>query len=328
MEPDPPLPTAASTASARHPRGLKPNGAFADSNFSVAPRDLSRAVRAWWRSMEGTTMAVGRTVLLAIATLAIAACATSPPGPNASGALDAPVRHVVVAPLNLVIGTPTELDGQGERVWHELLRHFQSLDKRVSVISPISAERLWLEATLDLDLSDPRRALEIGRARFAKQLAEHRAYDVLVLPSVVLRPARLHGVYASWDGVQRFVPGGPDMIDPGLATVLQSPGGLEVTGLRGRVAAASLHVAVLRPDGARLYEGIGGLDLIQEVERDRRTGEWTFAMRPEPFGDSEHLREGVERAFETALWRADTSLEAMEDSSIPIDLTRLQEPAP
>jgi hypothetical protein len=246
-------------------------------------------------------MAVGRTGLLAFAALALAACAT-PPGPGASTALDAPVRRIVVAPLNLAIDTPEELAGKYELVWHELLRHFQTLDKQVSVISTISAERLWLEATLDLDLSDRSRALEKGRSHFAKALAEYRAYDVLVVPTVVLRPARMHGLSASWDGVRRVVPGGSDMIDPGLASTFQHHA-VEVMGLRGKVAAASLHVAVFRPDGTPLYEGIGGLDLIQEIDRDRWTGRWTYEMRPEPLGDTENLREGVERAFETALWR-------------------------
>jgi hypothetical protein len=221
--------------------------------------------------------------------------------------LDAPVSHIVVAPLNLAIETPEELDGNDELVWQELLRHFQTFDERVSVISTISAERLWLEATLDLDRSDKDHALEIARSRFAKTLAEYRTYDLLVVPSVVLRPARAHGRYASWDGVRRAVPGGSDMIDPSLASTYRQILGLEVMGLRGEVAAASLHVAVFRPDGTSLYEGIGGLDLIQEVGRDHQTGRWRYEMRPEPFGDLDNLREGVERALETAHWGASPS---------------------
>jgi hypothetical protein len=249
--------------------------------------------------MQGITMTVTRTGLLTFAALALVACAT-PPGPTAS---DAPVRHIVVAPLNLAIDTPEELDDEYELLWQELLRHFQSLDEQVSAISSISAERLWLEATLELDLSERSRALEKGRSHFAKALAEHRAYDLLVVPTVVLRPARMHGLYASWDGVRRVVPGGSEMIVQSLAGTFPQAGGLEVMGLSGKVAGASLHVAVFRPDGTFLYEGIGGLDLIQEIDRDRRTGRWTYEMRPEPFGDPENLREGVERAFETALWR-------------------------
>jgi hypothetical protein len=252
--------------------------------------------------MQGITMTVTRTGLLTFAALALVACAT-PPGPSAPTASDAPVRHIVVAPLNLAIDTPLELDEGYELVWQELLRHFQSLDEQVSAISSIGAERLWLEATLELDLSDRSRALESARSHFAKALAEHREYDLLVVPTVVLRPARMHGLYASWDGVRRVVPGGSEMISQSLAGTSPQAGGLEVMGLSGKVAGASLHVAVLRPDGTSLYEGIGGLDLIQEVDRDRRTGRWRYEMRPEPFGDPENLREGVERAFETALWR-------------------------
>ncbi len=255
--------------------------------------------------MRGITMAVRRAGLLSVAALALVACA-NPPGPSVSIALDAPARRIIVAPLNLAIRTPAELVGKGEPVWHQLLRHFQSLDEQVFVISPISAERLWLEATLDLDLSDRSRALETGRSRFAVALAENRAYDLLVVPSLVLRPARIRGLYASWDGFRRVVPGGLAMIEQRVGDTFQPFGSLQVMGLSGKIAAASLHVAVLRPDGTLLYEGLGGLDLIQEVDRDdRRTGGWRYELRPEPFADAENLSEGVERAFEAALWKAD-----------------------
>jgi hypothetical protein len=245
-------------------------------------------------------MAVRGAGLLSVAALALVACA-NPPVPSGSIAMDAPARRIVVAPLNLAIRTPSELVGKGEPVWHQLLGHFQALDKQVAVISPISAERLWLEARLDLDLSDRSRALATARSRFAKALAGHRPYDLLVIPSLVLRSARMQGIYAHWDDSRRVVPGGSVMIDTSAVGFFQPHGSMEVPGLRGKVAAASLHVAVLRSDGTALYEGLGGLDLIQQVSRDdRRAGGWKYELRPEPFGDDDNLREGVERAFAAA----------------------------
>jgi hypothetical protein len=238
------------------------------------------------------------TRLLAFAALALAACA-APSGPSASDALVTRISRITVAPLNLAVRAPAALAGKGEPVWHELLLHFQTRDKQVAVLSPQSAEWLWVEATLDLDASDRRRALRAARSRFARGLAEHRAYDLLVVPSLVLRPARMHGAYASWDGVQRVVPKDSVATDPGIEDVFHPPGSAWVGGLQGKVAAASLHVAVLRPDGTPVHEGFGGLDVVQEVHRDDPWGgRWTFEVRPEPFADPEHLREGVERAFE------------------------------
>ena len=91
------------------------------------------------------------------------------------------------------------------------------------------------------------------------------------------------------------------MLHASAIDFLDASGGLRVAGLKGKVAAASLHVAVLRPDGTSLHEGLGGLDLIQEIARGGRlTGDWKYALRPDPFGDPVHLREGVARAFEAA----------------------------
>jgi hypothetical protein len=215
--------------------------------------------------------------------------------------MDTPARRIVVAPLNLAINTPAELDGKGQPVWDQLLRHFQALDKQVAVISPISAERLWLEAKIGLDLSDRSRALATARSRFAKALAGHRSYDLLVVPSLVMRSARMQGIYAHWDDFRRVVPGGSAMVDANFVGFFEPLGTMIVPGLSGRVGAASLHVAVLRPNGAAVYEGLGGLDLVQQISRDdRREGVWKFELRAEPFGDAENLRDGVERAFAAA----------------------------
>jgi hypothetical protein len=74
----------------------------------------------------------------------------------------------------------------------------------------------------------------------------------------------------------------------------------EILGLRGRVSAVSLHVALLKSDGRFVYEGLGGLDLIHEATPDRRTPSepWRLVSRSEPFGDLGHLRHGIAVAFE------------------------------
>ena len=243
-------------------------------------------------------MAVRLFHVFLIATLALTACATSRE-PSAVVSVNDPGSRIVVAPLNLAIRAPAEISGKSEPVWRELLSYFQTLDRQVAVIHPSSAEQLLLEAMLDLDVSDPDSALRIARSRFARALAEHREYDLLVVPSLVLRPGRLHGQYAIWDGVQRVVPNGADVIRNDLGGVVHPPGAITVLGLRGTIAAISLHVSVLRPDGTHVYEGLGGLDLIQEAHRDDPwEGRWTFETRAEPFTAPAHLREGIECAFE------------------------------
>lgn len=243
-------------------------------------------------------------LLAAVATLALAACAT-PREPSAAAASEAPdhLSRFVLAPLNVAVRAPAELNGEFGPVLDGLLGYFHAHDRSAKLLSPIRAERLWLESTLDLeDMPDRSAALEIATARFARRVAEQNDYDLLVVPSVVLRPARMRGLHASWDGVRRLVPNGSDVVNSAAADYASLPANMAtVTGLRGKVAAASLHVAIYRPDGSLWYEGLGGLDLIQEAQRDGRDGKWIFGLREAPFANVEHLREGVEAAFERSV---------------------------
>jgi hypothetical protein len=235
--------------------------------------------------------------VLPMAALVLAAC-TSSPVPRRSAAVEATATRVVVAPLNLAVRTPAELEGRGEPVWRELLSYFQASDRPVAVLSAASAAHLWRDATRDLDVSRRGEALRTAQARVAQALARHRDYDLLVVPSLVLRPGKLQGRYAAWDGVHRLVPNGTQLLGAGLGDVTQPPGLLQVSGLRGTIAGVSLHVCVLRPDGTQVYEGLGGLDVLQEARRKTTwDGGWSFEPRAEPFSEPAHLREGVALAF-------------------------------
>jgi hypothetical protein len=241
---------------------------------------------------------------LAVATLALSAVA-SPPDPSSlpevsAQSVDPPTRldRVVVAPLNLAVRTPADLAGKGDPVWSELLHYFQERDRQLAVINTISAERLWLQAIDAVDVSAGSAALRAAEARFARELARHREYDLLVIPSLVLRPGHLSGTHAFWDGVQREVPNAAILVGSGLADVV-APGGVVAGGLRGKVAAVSLHVTLLRSDGSEVFEGLGGLDVLQEAQREAVWGSrLRFVTRSEPFSDPEAVREGVERAFD------------------------------
>lgn len=243
-------------------------------------------------------------LLLALSTLALAACATTPdPAPLADASARA--DRVVVAPLNLAIRAPAELEGDGDPVWQELLRHFQDRDRQVAVISPITAERMWLEVMLDEEEPGLEIGFEAATARFARALAEHRDFDILVMPSLVLRKARVNGQSAYWDGARRAMPMESPAWDAGLSEVLNNGATGWVNGVRGDVAAASLHVQVLGPDGVVVHEGIGGLDVVQraEIARPWTPNRWKFVERPQPFADSGSVREGVESALERSVRR-------------------------
>jgi hypothetical protein len=219
---------------------------------------------------------------------------------HAAPAQEAPARvdRVVVVPLNLVVRAPAELEGEGDPVWQELLRYFQERDRKVGVLNEISAERLWLQAIRDLDLTDRSAALREGEARFARELAKHKEYDMLVIPSLVLRPGHLSGYHAVWDGVQREVPNAAILIGE-LNGGIDASADMRFDGLRGKVGAVSLHVTVLRSDGSEVFQGLGGLDVLQKLAREHPwDGSVRFVKREEFLDDPEAIREGIERAFD------------------------------
>ena len=75
-------------------------------------------------------------------------------------------------------------------------------------------------------------------------------------------------------------------------------------GVRGEIAAASLHVAVLSPDGELRFEGAGGLSVLQELDEEedvRGDAQVAVELRQNAFADASELREGVEAAFRRPL---------------------------
>jgi hypothetical protein len=212
---------------------------------------------------------------------------------------------VALAPLNLALRLPAELKDVDEPVWHELLRHFQAQDRQPIVIAPVDAELVWMDVIAEIEGSGARLDLPTASARFARRLGEQVDYGLLLMPSLVLRSARVHGRHAYWDGVRRPL---RVRATPIIGTIIEIglPGNnAGIWGLTGRVSAASLHVAVLSSDGRIVYQGLGGLDLIHEATLDRRAPRqtWQLVLREAPFADAESVREGIALALERELPR-------------------------
>jgi hypothetical protein len=219
------------------------------------------------------------------------ACASNPPVVTSKLQLE----RVVVAPLNLAVRTPRELRGQQEPVWQELVQFLKTNNQQVSVLPTATANVVWEETLAEMVESDTRPELDVALASFARRLASQAPYDILVVPSLVLRRARVQGELARWDGVRRRlptnVPAEYDGIDLGAFSVSKR-------GFRGTVDAASLHVMMLDSSGEPVFDGLGGLSLIQEADRKGEDRPWTLALRDDPFDIPDHLREGIGLAFE------------------------------
>jgi hypothetical protein len=243
--------------------------------------------------------------ILMAAALAALACTSAQVLTAEQDAAALEAERVLVAPLNLALRAPVELQNIDEPVWHELLRYFQNQDRRVVVISPVDAELLWMDAIAELEQSGATHDFPTASAHFARRLLEQVDYELLLLPSLVLRSARLHERHAYWDGVHRrlHVRGAP--MSGAITEIGPSGNHVGVCGLTGRVSGASLHVALLNPDGRIVYQGLGGLDLIHEAVLDRRAPReiWQLVLRKAPFADIESVRQGIALAFERELPR-------------------------
>ena len=231
---------------------------------------------------------------------ALLACSSPTPDAGHSNTIQATDR-VIVAPLNLALRMPAEIDGMQDPVWQALLEHFETRNRAVQQIENSDAQRLWSGVVNEMG---PARELSGATSRFARQLAEHSDYDLLVMPALVLRRAAVRGHQAYWDGVRRRV--SVDDAWDGLIDEIGGTGGdSTVRGLNGRLAGASLYVVVLTPDGHAVSEGLGGLDLLHEAEHARHAqrGEWRVVLREEPFATPRHLQEGIRVALERKLPR-------------------------
>lgn len=243
--------------------------------------------------------------LLAAAACSAALLPASAPARAADGVEQAEAsagERTVIAPLNLGVRAEDAVAPGIEPVWAELLRHFESQDPPPAALGRRGALALWAEVQSP---SPGEAAADVyeAYARFARRLAEQVDFGVLVIPSLVVRPAKLQGEQAFWDGASRLVEIFP-AADAGDASGWE-PRRFQATARsqRGTMSAASLHVALLGPDGSLRFEGAGGLALLQRLEAREQGSGWKVAAvdAPEPFADAESLREGIRLAFETPL---------------------------
>ena len=231
-------------------------------------------------------------IVYTVIALALAlACARFSPAEAPMAQLDG--ASVLVMPFNLAIRRAPELDRASTEVGAEFVEVLLGRGAEVSVLAPEDALELWGEA---FEAVGPNAGLEATTQRFVALLAEEAEFDLLVMPSLVVRGATVAGEQASWDGVRRDLPMNRRVIDtPELEQV-------RVRGLTGTVVAASLHLVALQLDGMVVFEGLAGLDVLQKAHRaEDRMGDWRLQVHEEPLRDLDHLREGIELAFERRL---------------------------
>lgn len=242
---------------------------------------------------------------LALGLLLLLGCGgTSPrmlemqPGPP--GAL-----RVVVAPMNLAVPLGPDLQDAVDPVSWELIRYLQAHGARVAVIWAPDASSLWneVEAALASERA-PMPPVEMVAMGFARAVAAESAFDLLLIPSLVYRDARVEGRVATWDGVHRRIrftlePSAiaPQPVQP-ADDRLEAP---SARGFRGRITGLSLHGLVLSAQGKILFQGFGGLDLVHDVREGEGAKEAVLRLQAKPLADADHVREGIAVALDPYL---------------------------
>lgn len=209
-----------------------------------------------------------------------------------------PIRgaeRILVAPVNLAVRLPQVLEDAVDPVREALIHYLQGRGAQVSLVWPPDAWSLWRDAVGEVSRSDGQReGFDEIAGVFVRELNRHAEFQLLVMPSLVYRGARVRGRTAEWDGVRRRV----RTVGVGSAALGSEAGEAHWD---GEIPALSLHVRVFQPDGGRVYEGWGGIGLthVPEVSDRRHSGGQPFVFQSEFFEDAAQIREGVAVALDS-----------------------------
>ena len=219
--------------------------------------------------------------------------------------------RVVVAPMNLPIQLAADLEDAVDPVTQELILYLQANDGRVSVIFGPDAWSLWRDSSEALQKGrDEPPDVAVVASVFTRAVAKEADFDLLVLPSLVYRDARVTGRFAQWDGVRRRIRirsgaslARPESIpDPVVSSDLSKAGSMAPE-YRGLITGLSLHALVFTPDGRGVFQGFGGLDLVHDsVQKGDGGGDDPFLkLHSKLLENPEHVREGIALALDPYL---------------------------
>jgi hypothetical protein len=212
------------------------------------------------------------------------ACAYAPVHEHeiADGWRGAPeVSRVLLAPMNATGTIAEELQPGAEQTFALAVEHLEANGIAVERVPLFRFRNAWTRSFegVELDPKAPELPSE-AIANLAKRLAVEHDFDVLLMPALEIRNARVNQFSQRWDGVSR-----------GWKDERMVGGGS--TRWTGDVPAASLRVRVYAATGEEVFDGVGGLDVMFKYTQGNQ-----MTLVDAPLSDADHLREGVRIAFD------------------------------
>ena len=230
-------------------------------------------------------MPLPRMALLCLVACSACALPVNHPYELAEGVDPASIESVYLAPINATTRLEDDLLSSSERVKEQILKHLEANGCRVVEVPLYRFRHVWSKSFrgVDLKAADTRRPDGLlppppaeAMAKLFRSLGSSEQVDALLVPDLVVRPARLNGHMARWDGVSRR----QESSDSRPWT--------------GHTNALSLRLRMFGPDGELLFEGLGGLDLLFKINVRKVRAE----VADEILSNPGHVVEGVSIAFD------------------------------
>ncbi len=238
--------------------------------------------------MKNRSVPFSRAALIAAVAGIVCGCAA--PRNHLYRKSGADFERALVLPLNLVAAMPEELAGRANRVDKALLGYLAERGKAIEAIGFADASAAWRASEAECRSQAEKRCDRFaGVAPFmARHLRTNHDYQTLIIPYLLLRTARSRSDTAAWDGVKRPV----EKSGRGFG-----PDG-QMRFVRGEIRAASLEVFAFSAEGEKVFQGVGGLDLVDRLHGTNDFDPYDIEVREDVLGDEQMIREGVALALE------------------------------
>jgi hypothetical protein len=192
---------------------------------------------------------------------------------------DPSMATALVLPINETVQVPDGLEKGEDAVFGLLVAYLESKGLSVQTTDRAEFNRAMAEAAqaaareaISDEATSVSESIEFSDAipHLLSELGVEA--DLVIVPNMVIRTGKANGRRVRWDGVSR-----------------QKPGMANLAGLEGSEPVSSLWVLIYAGDGARLFSGYGGLDVLFELNVSAEKQE-LIEDRLEHTG---HLEEGV-----------------------------------